>query len=162
MGCVINRRRIHQRSVCPAMTNTHAPVLARPRRRVTAVAVGMAVVLLLSTVVHVHGKRRSAKEWAEIEAKRMKEIEEQLKEGDEQDELRTEDQEEFDRMEARKNNPTEFMPSNFDMSDPSSWMSHSKSSTGPTMIFAKLNTTMPDGKTLQKKDTEEMGAMWRE
>ena len=77
-------------------------VSRRRRRRVTAIVGAIAVLSCFCMVGWVDGKRRSAKEWAEIEAKRIKDIEEQLKEGDDAEELRTEDQEEYDRMEAKK------------------------------------------------------------
>ena len=33
---------------------------------------------------------------------------------------------------------------------------------GPTMMFATLNMTKPDGTAFNKSDTDELAAMWKE
>merc|ERR1711991_763677 len=54
-------------------------------------------------------------------------------------------------------------PQNFDETEASDWFKHAKAQSGPTMVFAKLNHTLPDGKTkLTKELCEETGAKWRE
>ena len=64
-------------------------------------------------------------------------------------------------MEARKNAPAQ-VPTNFESVDPNEWMKHQQAVVGPTMVFAKLNHTMKNGKKLKKADTEDFAFMWKE
>jgi hypothetical protein len=113
-------------------------------------------------MLKINGKRKSAAEWNSIMNEKIEEIEEMHKKGDDEEELKTEDMYEYERMEARRNAP-QGPPQNFDETEAAEWFKHAKAQSGPTMVFAKLNHTLPDGKTkLTKELCEETGAKWRE
>ena len=135
------------------------------RHRMNHILLTCLIILIFfhNNIILTVGKRKSAAEWNNMmNDKKIEEIEEMHKKGDEIEELKTEDMYEYERMEARRNAPVE-PPQNFDETEASDWFKHAKAQSGPTMVFAKLNHTLPDGKTkLTKELCEETGAKWRE
>ena len=81
------------------------------------------------------------------------------KPGDSEEELKTEDQYEYERIEERKARPIPKAPNG---EDPSQWMAHAAAFSGPTMVFCKLNSTLEDGSKRTKDDTDLTGARWKE
>ena len=108
------------------------------------------------------GKPKSAAYWDKLLAdeERVKKVEDEWAAGDEEEELITEGQIEYQNMERRKAKLAS--PKDFDVNDPSEWMAHQESTAGPTMMFAKLNHTRKDGSKLTREDTQELAAMWKE
>ena len=122
---------------------------------------GLVFLCLVAGIPSGGSKRRSAKDWNKIATHRLGDVDQQWRDGDDEAELITEDQEEYNRMEARKNAPAQ-VPTNFESVDPNEWMKHQQAVVGPTMVFAKLNHTMKNGKKLKKADTEDFAFMWKE
>lgn len=129
--------------------------------RTRGFVVGLVFLCLLAGIPSGVSKRRSAKDWDKIATHRLGDVDQQWRDGDDEAELITEDQEEYKRMEARKNAHAQ-VPTNFESVDPHEWMKHQQAVTGPTMVFAKLNHTMKIGKKLTKADTEDFAFMWKE
>ena len=109
-------------------------------------AVGLVCFYVLVTVPLGVSKRRSAKDWDKIATHHLGEVEQQWRDGDEEPELITEDQEEYNRMEARKNSVPEI-PANFESVDPQEWM---KASTGCHGPYDDVRKTEPNVKKRQK------------
>lgn len=94
-------------------------------------------------------------------------VEEDWEDGDAVADVLSEDQLEYQRIEARKNAPSD--PDEFDMSDPSAWLAQGMAASGPTMMFARLRTNTlkgiangnADGKW-GKEDTQMKAGMWKE
>ena len=107
--------------------------------------------------------RKSASQWDKMFADKenIKKLEDDLMTGDEEEELMTEGHIEYLNMERRKKNAPK--PEDFDVQDPQEWMTHSESTVGPTMIFAKLKHIKPsNGEKLVRDDTQLLAAMWKE
>ena len=111
----------------------------------------------------VEGKKpKSTAEWNKLLSEEVKDLDEKyMFEGDMREELMSEGQYEYERQEKRKKMAPE-MPEDFDMGDPSAWMGGMQNKVGPTMMFASLNHTMPDGTKLTKELTQIKAAEWKE
>ena len=135
---------------------------AGPSSLVAGGALLSTVGLLPGLVRAAGGKPRSAAYWDKLLADedRLKGVEDEWAADDEEEELLTEGQLEYQNMERRKAQPAS--PKDFGVDDPSEWMTHQESTAGPTMMFAKLNHTKPDGSKLTREDTQELAAMWKE
>jgi hypothetical protein len=115
------------------------------------------------------GRSRTPAEWAAQASSDdyWTSVENEWEAGDDVADVLSEDQQEYQRIEARKNAPVD--PSDFDMSDPSAWISTSQASAGPTMMFAKLRTPTLKaiaegnvGGVWAKEDTQMKASMWKE
>ena len=91
------------------------------------------------------GKPRSAAYWDALLAdeERVKSVEDEWAAGDEEEELVTEGQLEYQNMERRKARPASR--GEFGVDDPGEWATHQEATVGPTMMFAKLNHTTAGG-----------------
>eukprot|EP00949_MAST-11_sp_MAST-11-sp1_P001822 g1822.t1 len=116
---------------------------------------------LLVTLHVTHAKRRTAAEWNKLWSvdNDLESIEADWQAGDSEEELKTEDQYEYERIEERKAMPIPKTPNG---EDPSQWMAHAAAFSGPTMVFCKLNSTLEDGSKRTKDDTDLTGARWKE
>lgn len=102
-------------------------------------------------------RKKTSSEWRSVE---WDNVEKDWEEGDDSIELRTEDQEEFDRLQARRDELDRLGATEDLMNDPDAAIHHS-SRAGPTMMFAKIQTKGPDDEiVIERKDVEEMGQMW--
>ena len=114
------------------------------------------------TRLRIVDARRSAQKWDKMfsNAEKIKELDKELEVGDDEEELMTEGHIEYLNMERRKKNTPK--PEDFDVRDQQEWMTHSESTTGPTMIFAKIKHTLPNGEKLTRDDTQYLAAQWKE
>jgi len=110
---------------------------------------------LLSCLI-VEGKRKDPKTWRNLD---FNEIEASWTEGDDERELKTEDQLEYDRLMARKANleSSSMHPEELVRQNPED-LRHQSASAGPTMMFAKMNIDSPNPMT--KSELEDIAKRW--
>ncbi|CBN77894.1 hypothetical protein Esi_0077_0066 [Ectocarpus siliculosus] len=133
-----------------------------------AVLLSLGTMLLFSGLPACMGKR-SAKDWSKMD---LNELEKQWEDGDEDEELKTEEQAKFENLERRRKqaqaNAGKFDPSSLGSmtaAQVGAMAAGQKDATGPTMLFAQVRSgglgetggSGDNGGSISKEETEKVG-----
>jgi len=109
-------------------------------------------------------KRKSAKDWNSLSETDWEALEDEWENGDNAEELETEDMVQIRRMDEMREKLTNepLDTDNIDMSNPHAFAAQQNNPGGPAMMFATMMSAKADGSAWTKDDTIETGGKWKE
>jgi hypothetical protein len=126
-------------------------------RRAPLLALALSAVALSALAVRVSTSR---KDWDKMD---WDKAEKQLEDGDEPEELESDDKAHMKEMERRRGMGMVPPPATVGLKDPAEWVKHTQAMAGPAMLFCTLGEKDPrDGKPWANESLQRMAYEWRE
>ena len=125
-------------------------------------ALALAALSLACAALAAHAVRvsTSRKDWDKMA---WTKAEKELEDGDEPEELETDDKAHMKEMERRRGLGMQPPPSSVGLKDPAEWVKHTQAMAGPAMLFCTLVEQDPrDGKPWANESLQRMAYEWRE
>ena len=128
-----------------------------PRSALALSALVLSAAALAAGAVRVSTSR---KDWDKMD---WDKAEKQLEEGDEPEELESDDKAHMKEMERRRGLGMQPPPASVGLKDPAEWVKHTQAMAGPAMLFCTLLEKDPrDGKPWANESLQRMAYEWRE